>query len=422
MATEKENSAGKKSAAKTKTFVFEWKASNAKGDIISGETDAVSINAVKTLLRSRGLVNIISVTKEKQGLFGGEKKIKDGDMVALIRQLSALISAGVPLIDSVVMLSTATKNPGVKKLLKKIGKSLNDGKSFSEALEPYPNYFDHLFISMIRAGEQAGILDSIFKKLADFKEKSSNMKKKIKSALFYPAAIIVVMAVVVSIIMIFVIPKIAGLFTSFGATLPALTLLVIGISDFMQANWWWLMGIPVALVYLHIYAHKRSEKYRFISDRIFLKLPVVGKSIILAGSVSRFMATLASMQGAGVPLNEALSNLKYVSGNALIGKSIEAAQKAVTRGESMSRALGESKVFPYMAISMLSIGEQTGEIEVMASKVADFYEEEVNETVSRMNTLMEPVIMVVLGVVVGVLIVAMYLPILKMGAVVTHGG
>jgi type IV pilus assembly protein PilC len=382
--------------------------------------ESVSANNVKVALRKKGIMPT-EVKKNTGGLFGGDKKIKDTDIVMLIRQLSTLINAGVPLIESVSMLASATHNSGMRKMMVGVEKTLNEGQPLSEALSKYPKYFDYLFINMVIAGEQGGILDTIFMRLAEFREKSSALKKKVRSAMFYPAAIIIVMFIVIVILMVVVIPKIAGLYKSFGANLPTITVVVIDISDFMVANWWIIFAVPVGLVYGYLYGYRHSKKFRYLADKINLKLPIIGTRVLLAGAVSRFFRTLASMQSAGVPLQEALESLKSVSGNVLISDSIEYAREEVLKGNGMAQALGASGVMPKMAINMLRIGEGTGSIEIMANKIAEFYENEGNETVERMNTLMEPVIMVVLGLIVGVLIVAMYLPILRMGSVVTHG-
>jgi type IV pilus assembly protein PilC len=257
--------------------------------------------------------------------------------------------------------------------------------------------------------------------LADYREKSLALTKKVKSAMFYPAAIITVMVVVVVILMIFVIPVFANLFSSFGATLPLLTQVVINISNWMRGHWYIVVLTPIALVFAFRYSYRRSDKFKVVVDRYALKIPVLG-DILLKGAVARFNRTLSTMQAAGVPILDALDTLSRVSGNAIIEKSILRSRADVAAGGRISAKLKEDGVFPLMATQMLSIGEETGAVEVMSGKVADFYENEVNEAVNRLSTLMEPMIMVVLGIVVGTLVVAMYLPIFKMGAVVTHGG
>ncbi|WP_312262993.1 type II secretion system F family protein, partial [Candidatus Igneacidithiobacillus taiwanensis] len=370
-------------------------------------------------LRRAGLQPIV-VAKVRQPLFGGEG-IKEANLVVMVRQLSTMINAGVPMVQSFELLISASSQPAMRKLLSKILRNLNEGESLSQALAHYPKYFDRLFISLVAAGEQGGILDTILLRLADYREKSLALNKKVKSAMFYPAAIISVMVVVVVILMIFVIPVFAKLFSSFGATLPLLTQVVINISDWMRGHWYMVVLIPIVLVFAFRYAYRRSDEFKVVVDRYALKIPVIG-DILLKGAVARFNRTLSTMQAAGVPILEALDTLSRVSGNAIIEKSILRSRADVAAGGRISTKLKEDGVFPLMATQMLAIGEETGAIEVMSGKVADFYENEVNEAVSRLTTLMEPMIMVVLGIIVGTLVVAMYLPIFKMGAVVTHGG
>ncbi len=285
----------------------------------------------------------------------------------------------------------------------------------------FPKYFDRLFVSLIAAGEQGGILDTILLRLAEYREKTLALNKKVKSAMFYPAAIITVMVVVVIILMIFVIPVFSQLFSSFGATLPLLTQVVIDISNWMKSHWYIVVLVPIAAVWLFVYAYKHNLSFKTVVDRFSLKIPVLG-DILLKGAVARFMRTLSTMQAAGVPIVEALGTLSKVSGNIIIERSVLAARNDVASGGRITTQLKSDGVFPIMATQMLAIGEETGAIETMSGKVADFYEADVEESVDRLSTLMEPMIMVVLGIIVGTLVVAMYMPIFKMGAVVTHGG
>ncbi|MCE5359748.1 MAG: type II secretion system F family protein [Acidithiobacillus sp.] len=409
-----------KQRKEVKTTEFRWEAKSPDGRTRQkGEMLAPSANVVKAQLRRAGLQPIV-VAKVRQPLFGGEG-IKEANLVVMVRQLSTMINAGVPMVQSFELLISASSQPAMRKLLSKILRNLNEGESLSQALAHYPKYFDRLFISLVAAGEQGGILDTILLRLADYREKSLALNKKVKSAMFYPAAIISVMVVVVVILMIFVIPVFAKLFSSFGATLPLLTQVVINISDWMRGHWYMVVLIPIVLVFAFRYAYRRSDEFKVVVDRYALKIPVIG-DILLKGAVARFNRTLSTMQAAGVPILEALDTLSRVSGNAIIEKSILRSRADVAAGGRISTKLKEDGVFPLMATQMLAIGEETGAIEVMSGKVADFYENEVNEAVSRLTTLMEPMIMVVLGIIVGTLVVAMYLPIFKMGAVVTHGG
>ncbi|AEK58068.1 Type IV fimbrial assembly protein PilC [Acidithiobacillus caldus SM-1] len=418
MATALGRNKDKLQEAKATEFIWEAKSPDGKR-VLKGEMSAASANVVRASLRRQGLVPTV-VRKVPKPLFG-EKGVKEAQIVVMVRQLSTMINAGVPLVQSFELLISATSQPGMKKLLKGILKHLNEGESLSQSLAHYPRYFDRLFVSLVQAGEQGGILDTILLRLADYREKSLALSKKVKSAMFYPAAIISVMIVVVVILMIFVIPVFANLFKSFGATLPLLTQIVINISNWMKGHWYIVVLLPIAAVWAFIYVYKRNYRFKTVVDRYSLKIPVLG-DILLKGAVARFNRTLATMQAAGVPIMEALETLSRVSGNAIIEKSILDARDDVAKGGRITTKLKEDGIFPLMATQMLAIGEETGAIETMASKVADFYENEVNEAVNRLSTLMEPAIMVVLGIIVGTLVIAMYMPIFKMGAVVTHGG
>ncbi|MHB8315720.1 MAG: type II secretion system F family protein [Acidithiobacillus ferrivorans] len=411
----------KKSAIRAaKTYDFTWEASTPDGkEKKKGEMNAVSANIVRSNLRHSGLMPTI-VRKVPQPLFG-EKGVKEGQLVVMVRQLSTMINAGVPIVQSFELLISATSGAGMKKLLKGILQHLQEGESLSQAMAHFPKYFDRLFVSLIAAGEQGGILDTILLRLADYREKTLALNKKVKSAMFYPAAIITVMVVVVVILMIFVIPVFSQLFSSFGATLPLLTQIVINISDWMKGHWYIVVLVPIAAVWLFVYAYKHNLSFKTVVDRFSLKIPVLG-DILLKGAVARFMRTLSTMQAAGVPIMEALGTLSKVSGNIIIERSVLAARDDVAGGGRITTRLKADGVFPIMATQMLAIGEETGAIETMSGKVADFYEADVEESVDRLSTLMEPMIMVVLGIIVGTLVVAMYLPIFKMGAVVTHGG
>ena len=403
-----------------KAYDFTWEATAPGGsEKKKGEMNAVSANAVRSNLRRAGMMPTV-VRKVPQPLFG-EKGVKEAQLVVMVRQLSTMINAGVPIVQAFELLISATSGAGMKKLLKGILNHLKEGESLSQAMAHFPKYFDRLFVSLIAAGEQGGILDTILLRLAEYREKTLALNKKVKSAMFYPAAIITVMVVVVVILMIFVIPVFSQLFSSFGATLPLLTQIVINISNWMKSHWYIVVLLPIAAVWLFVYAYKHNLSFKTAIDRFSLKIPVLG-DILLKGAVARFMRTLSTMQAAGVPIMEALETLSKVSGNVIIERSVLAARDDVARGGRITTQLKADGVFPIMATQMLAIGEETGAIETMSGKVADFYESEVEESVNRLSTLMEPMIMVVLGIIVGTLVVAMYMPIFKMGAVVTHGG
>ncbi|HUW98587.1 MAG TPA: type II secretion system F family protein [Acidiferrobacter sp.] len=406
-----------------KTAVFQWQArpvADSKAPIQKGEMEAVSATIVRATLRKRGL-QIVSVKKKPKPLFSSTGGIKEASIVVMIRQLSTMINAGVPMVQAFELLASASDSKGMKTMLDGILTPIKDGERVADAFARYPKYFNRLFVSLLAAGDQGGILDTILLRLADYREKSLALQKKIRSAMIYPASIITVMLLVTAILMIFVIPVFAHLFDSFGATLPALTQAVIDISNWMRGHWYLVFIIPIATIWLFVFTYRKSLGFRTVVDRISLKLPIMGE-VILKGSVARFMRTLATMQAAGVPINEALETLSRISNNVIIERAVNAARERVLEGGFITDSLKETAVFPAMAVHMLAIGEQTGAIEIMAEKVADFYEGEVSETVARMSTLMEPIIMVVLGTIVGTLVVAMYMPIFELGAVVTHSG
>jgi len=406
-----------------KATMFQWQArasADSKGAIQKGEMEAVSIAIVRATLRKRGL-QVVSVKKKPKPLFSSTGGIKEASIVVMIRQLSTMINAGVPMVQAFELLASASDSKGMKIMLDGILTPIKDGERVADAFNRYPKYFNRLFVSLLAAGDQGGILDTILLRLADYREKSLALQKKIRSAMIYPASIMTVMLLVTAILMIFVIPVFAHLFDSFGATLPALTQGVITISNWMHSHWYLVLIIPIATVWIFLLAYRKSLGFRTVVDRVALKLPIIGE-VVLKGSVARFMRTLATMQAAGVPINEALETLSRISNNVIIERAVNAARERVLEGGFITDSLKETGVFPAMAVHMLAIGEQTGSIEIMAEKVADFYEGEVSETVARMSTLMEPIIMVVLGIIVGTLVVAMYMPIFELGAVVTHGG
>ncbi len=402
-----------------KMVVFTFQAKDAQGAVQKGEIEAPTLVVARTLLKKRGL-HVMSVRKKPTPLFGGGS-VKEGQIVVMIRQLSTMINAGVPMVQAFELLATASDSKPVQNMIEGILTPIKNGERIAEAFGRYPKYFNRLFVSLLAAGDQGGILDTILLRLADYREKSLALQKKIRSAMFYPASILTVMVAVTAILMIFVVPVFAHLFNSFGASLPALTQAVVSISNWMRGNWYLVFGIPIAALFAFKETYRRNLGFRKQVDRLALKLPIVG-AVVLKGSVARFMRTLATMQAAGVPINEALETLSKISNNMIIEEAVEAARLRVLEGGYISDSLKESKVFPPMAVHMLGIGEQTGAIEVMADKVADFYEGEVDETVARMSTLMEPIIMVILGIVVGTLVVAMYMPIFELGSVVTHQG
>ena len=369
---------------------------------------------VKASLRRQG-INVIKVSK--QSGFKTGKKVTDKDITLFTRQLATMMKSGVPLLQAFDIVGRGHSNPAVSKLLGDIKTDVETGSSLSQAFRKYPLYFDNLYCNLIGAGEQAGILDSLLDRLATYKEKILAIKSKIKSALFYPISIIVVAFVITAVIMIFVVPAFKELFSSFGADLPTPTLVVMGISDFFVDYWWAIFGAIGGGVWFFLYTWKRSEKMQATMDRLLLKVPVFGHLIRIA-TIARFARTLSTMFAAGVPLVEALDSVAGATGNRVYFDATKKIQSEISTGTSLTVAMQNAEVFPNMVLQMTAIGEESGALDSMLSKVADFYEAEVDDAVEGLSSLMEPIIMVVLGVLIGGLVIAMYLPIFKLGAVV----
>lgn len=400
------------SASKEITYV--WEGTDKKGKRIKGEMKASGDAFVKATLRRQG-INVIKVSKQSGFKSGG--KVTDKDVTLFTRQLATMMKSGVPLLQAFDIVGKGHSNPAVAKLLGDIKADVETGSSLSQAFRKYPLYFDALYCNLVGAGEQAGILDSLLDRLASYKEKILGIKSKIKSALFYPVSIIVVAFVITAVIMIFVIPAFKELFSSFGADLPTPTLVVMAMSDFFVSYWWAIFGTIGGAVWFFFYTWKRSEKMQAVMDRLLLKLPVFGNLIKIA-TIARFARTLSTMFAAGVPLVEALDSVAGASGNRVYYDATKKIQSEISTGTSLTVAMQNAEVFPNMVLQMTAIGEESGALDSMLSKVADFYEAEVDDAVDALSSLMEPMIMVVLGVLIGGLVIAMYLPIFKMGQVV----
>jgi len=401
-------------ATATKQITYLWEGKDKKGKAIKGEMRAAGESFVSATLRRQG----ITVTKvKKQSAFASKGKITDKDITLFTRQLATMMKAGVPLLQAFDIVGKGHSNPAVAKLLGDIKADVETGSSLSASFRKYPLYFDSLFCNLVGAGEQAGILDTLLDRLATYKEKIMAIKGKIKSALFYPISIIVVAVIIVAVIMIFVIPAFKTLFEGFGADLPAPTLIVMAISDFFVSYWWAIFGAIGGGLWFFFYTWKRSEKMQSTMDRLMLKLPIIGE-IIRKATIARFARTLATMFSAGVPLVEALDSVAGASGNRVYYDATKRIQSEISTGTSLTVAMQNAQVFPNMVLQMTAIGEESGALDSMLSKVADFYEGEVDDAVEAMSSLMEPVIMVVLGVLIGGLVIAMYLPIFKMGQAV----
>jgi type IV pilus assembly protein PilC len=398
---------------KVKESSFLWEGKNRDGKIMRGEMRAASEAVVQSTLRRQGVVN----AKVKKQHFKSGGKITDKDIALFTRQLATMMKSGVPLLQAFDIVGRGHSNPAVGKLLLDIKADVETGSSLSQAFRKYPLQFDVLYCNLVAAGEQAGILDTLLDRLATYKEKMIAIKSKIKSALFYPISILVVAFVITAVIMIFVIPAFKQVFTSFGADLPAPTLIVMAISDFFVAYWWAIFGIIGGAIYSFLEAWKRSEKVQMAMDRLLLRAPVFG-NIIRKSVIARWTRTLATMFAAGVPLVESLDSVGGAAGNFVYKIGTRQIQSEVSSGTNLTTAMQNTNLFPNMVTQMVAIGEESGALDSMLSKVADFFEQEVDDAVDAMSSLMEPIIMVVLGTLIGGMVVAMYLPIFKLGAVV----
>lgn len=401
-------------AKATKEVVYLWEGKDRKGKAVKGEMKASGESFVNATLRRQG----ITVTKvKKQSAFGSKGSVSDKDITLFTRQLATMMKSGVPLLQAFDIVGKGHNNPAVSKLLGDIKADVETGSSLSASFRKYPLYFDALFCNLIGAGEQAGILDSLLDRLATYKEKILAIKSKIKSALFYPISIVVVAFIITAVIMIFVIPAFKELFSSFGADLPAPTLVVMAISDIFVEWWWAIFGSIGFGLWFFFYTWKRSISLQATMDRLLLKIPVFGE-LIRKATIARWTRTLATMFAAGVPLVEALDSVAGASGNRVYFDATKKIQSEISTGTSLTVAMQNANVFPNMVLQMTAIGEESGALDSMLSKVADFFEAEVDDAVDALSSLMEPIIMVVLGGLIGGLVIAMYMPIFKMGEVV----
>jgi len=393
-----------------KLYNYSWTGKDKTGKVVRGEVRAGGEHVVLAQLRRQGLQQIsVKKVSSRSG-----KKISDKDITIFTRQLAVMMKAGVPLLQAFDIVGRGHGNPSVGKLLLDIKTDVETGSSLSQAFRKYPAYFDQLFCNLVGAGEQAGILDSLLERLATYKEKILAIKGKIKSALFYPIAVIVVALVVTAVIMIFVIPVFKDLFKSFGADLPMPTLIVMAMSEFFVHNWWWVFGGLGGGVYGFLVLWKRSTTVQRFMDRLFLRLPVFG-DVLRKAAIARWCRTLSTMFAAGVPLVESLESVAGAAGNYVYFEATKKIQNEVSTGTNLTAAMTNSGVFPSMVLQMTAIGEESGSLDAMLGKVADFFEQEVDEAVDSLSSLMEPMIMVVLGGLIGGIVVAMYLPIFKMG-------
>jgi len=393
--------------------MFRWEGKDKNGRAVRGEMRAPSETVVQATLRRQG---VMAKRVQKQKMSRG-RRISEKDITLFTRQLATMVRAGVPLLQALDITIKGAGNPSLARLLNEIRTDIETGSSLSQAFARQPRYFDKLFCNLVAAGEQAGILDNLLDRLATYKEKILAIKSKIKSALFYPTAVVLVAIVVISVMMLFVVPEFQNVFQGFGADLPAPTLIVVAMSDFFVQWWYVVFGALIAAIAFIAFSYKRSTKMQNAVDRAVLRIPVIGE-ILRKATVARWSRTLSTMFAAGVPLVEALDSVGGAAGNYVYLTATREIQTEVSTGSSLTASMQNARVFPTMVVQMVAIGEESGQLDSMLSKVADFYEQEVDDAVAGLSSLLEPIIMVFLGVVIGGLVIAMYLPIFQLGAVV----
>ena len=394
---------------------FTWEGTDRTGKKVKGKVVSTSEAAVRTELRRQGVLP--TRVRKQSMLFRKQGRVTPGDIALFSRQLATMMTAGIPLVQSFDIVGAGHENPAMQKLILAIKSDVENGTALADALAKHPLHFDDLFVSLVAAGEQAGALETLLDKIATYKEKTEAIKKKIKKALFYPAAVVAVAIIVTAILMIYVIPEFESLFQGFGADLPAFTRFVIDISKFVQSTGWLLLIAFGGGIWGFIYAKKRNRGVQHFVDRLMLKLPVLG-TILHKSAIARYARTLSTTFAAGVPLVEALDSVAGATGNIVYEGAVLRMRDEVATGQRLQRAMENTDLFPNMVNQMIAVGEESGSLDAMSAKVADFYEEEVDNAVDSMSSLLEPLIMAILGVLVGGMVIAMYLPIFKMGAVV----
>ena len=399
-----------------KQDIFIWEGRDKKGQKVKGEVGGQNPSLVKASLRRQG-INPTKVRKKAKPLLGGKRRIAAKDIAIFARQLATMMSSGVPLVQAFDIIGRGHDNKGMQDLLIAIKTDVEGGSNLSDALNKHPHQFDELFVNLVAAGEHAGILDDILDKVATYKEKTESIKAKIKKAMFYPTAVLVVAFLITAILMIFVVPEFASLFSGFGADLPAMTKFVVNLSEIFQNYWYLIFGGIIGTVVGILQAKKRSRKFNHFMDRVLLKVPIIGM-ILNKAAIARYSRTLSTMFAAGVPLVEAMTSVAGAVGNVVYGEAVIRMRDEVATGTQLNVSMQKQQIFPNMVIQMTAIGEEAGSVDSMLGKVADFYEEEVDNAVDSLSSLLEPFIMVILGTLVGGLVVAMYMPIFQMGKVV----
>jgi len=399
-----------------KVSVYSWEGTDKNGAKLTGELSGHSLALIRAQLRKQGIVPG-KIRKKTTSIFGSGKKIKPLDIALFTRQMATMMKAGVPLLQSFDIIGEGFENPNMRKLVAEVKLEVSAGNSFATALRKKPQYFDDLYCNLVDAGEQAGALETLLERVATYKEKTEALKSKIKKAMTYPIAVLAIACIVSVILLVKVVPQFQSLFSGFGADLPAFTLMVIGLSEALQ-KWWLIILVGIIAVVLGLkYMHKRSERYRNWLDRAYLKLPIIGP-LLYKSSIARYARTLSTTFAAGVPLVEALDSVAGATGNIVFKNAVNKVKQDVSTGMQLNFSMRTTGVFSSLAIQMTAIGEESGSLDNMLDKVATYYEDEVDNMVDSLTSLMEPFIMVILGVVVGGLVVAMYLPIFKLGSVV----
>jgi type IV pilus assembly protein PilC len=403
-------------AATKKETQFTWEGKDKRGNKVRGKALAANEAALRADLRRQGVAATRVKTQGKK-LFSSGGSVTAGDIAVFSRQLATMMSSGIPLVQAFEIIGNGHEKPAMQKLILDVKSSVESGSTLHESLGKHPLHFDNLFVNLVEAGEQAGALEALLDKIATYKEKTEALKKKIKKALFYPIAVLAVALIVSIILLIFVIPQFESLFKGFGADLPAFTQMVVNLSRFVQHQGWWLFFVIAGGIYAFFYFLKRSRKMQLTMDRIMLKFPVIGP-ILVKSAIARFARTLSTMFAAGVPLVEAMSSVAGATGNIVYEEAVMRMKDEVATGGRLQRAMENTGLFPNMVIQMIAVGEESGALDTMSAKVADFFEAEVDNAVDAMSSLMEPMIMAVLGVLVGGMVIAMYLPIFKLGQAV----
>jgi type IV pilus assembly protein PilC len=403
-------------AATKKETQFQWEGKDKRGNKVRGKALATNEAALRADLRRQG-VAATRIRTQGARPFSSGGKVNAEDIAIFSRQLATMMSAGIPIVQAFEIIGNGHEKPAMQRLVLDIKQSVESGSTLKESLAKHPLHFDDLFVNLVEAGEQAGALESLLDKIATYKEKTEALKKKIKKALFYPAAVLVVAIVVSLVLLIFVIPQFEELFKGFGADLPAFTQAVVNLSRFVQHQGWWMIMVVVGAVWGFMYMFRRSKPMRLTIDRMMLKFPIIGP-ILIKAAIARFARTLSTMFAAGVPLVEAMQSVAGATGNIVYEEAVLKMKDEVATGGRLQRAMENTGLFPNMVVQMIAVGEESGSLDTMSAKVAEFYEQEVDNAVDSMSSLLEPLIMAVLGVLVGSMVIAMYLPIFKLGQVV----